>query len=64
MKNIFTESAIAHSVKPQSFYDSIVEMTDGNRIDIFARQVRNGFDGWGNEYGKLNLDIKKPVKVA
>ncbi len=63
MKNIFTESASAHSVKPQSFYDAIVEMTDGKRIDIFARQKRKGFDGWGNEYGTIPISIKKPNKL-
>lgn len=57
MKNIFSESITAHSVKPQSFYDAIAEMTDGKRLDIFARQTRKGFDGWGNEYGKLDADI-------
>jgi len=63
MKNIFSESATAHSVKPQSFYDAISEMTDGERIDIFARQKREGFDGWGNEYETLTLDIKKPNRL-
>jgi N6-adenosine-specific RNA methylase IME4 len=53
MKTIFNESSKSHSVKPQSFYDAIVEMTDGERIDIFARQKRPGFDGWGDEYGLL-----------
>ena len=64
MKNIFSESATAHSVKPQSFYDAIVEMTDGKRIDIFARQKRDGFDGWGNEYEKYDISIKKPIRLG
>jgi len=63
MKNLFTESSSAHSVKPQSFYDSIKEMTDGERIDIFARQKRDGFDGWGNEYETVSLDVKKPKSL-
>jgi N6-adenosine-specific RNA methylase IME4 len=53
MKNIFTESSKKHSVKPQSFYNAIVEITSGKRIDIFARQIRKGFDGCGNEYNTL-----------
>lgn len=64
MKNIFSESATAHSVKPKSFYNSIVEMTDGKRLDIFARQKRDGFDGWGNEYDTLNIDVKKPLSLV
>lgn len=54
MQNIFRESTTAHSVKAQSFYDQIVEITDGERLDMFARQKRKGFDGWGREYGKLD----------
>lgn len=64
MKNIFSESSTAHSVKPQSFYNAIVEMTEGSRIDVFARQARDGFDGWGDEYEKLELNVKKPKKLA
>jgi len=63
MKNHFSEVATKHSVKPQSFYDSIVEMTNGDRIDIFARQKREGFDGWGDEYETIDLNIKKPSKL-
>ena len=60
MKTCFTESATAHSVKPDSFYQQIAKHFDGTKLDVFARQVRDGFDGWGNEYGVLNIDIKKP----
>lgn len=63
MKNIFTEPATAHSVKPQSFYNAIAEIIDGKRIDVFARQKREGFDGWGNEYGKYDVKIKKPARI-
>ncbi len=61
MKNIFTESAKAHSVKPQSFYDAIAEFTEGERLDIFSRQNREGYNGWGNEHGKLDIDTQKAV---
>ena len=60
MKTCFTESSTAHSVKPDSFYRNIDELFDGEKIDIFARQKRKGFDGWGNEYESIPLDIKKP----
>ena len=63
MKTCFTESATAHSVKPDSFYQLIHKYFDGKKIDIFARQVREGFDGWGNEYGSIQLDIKKPASA-
>lgn len=40
----------AHSEKPAEAYEFIRSLSDGPRIDIFARQVRPGFEGWGNEY--------------
>jgi N6-adenosine-specific RNA methylase IME4 len=38
-----------HSEKPPEAYDLIRSLTDGPRIDIFARQARPGFEPWGNE---------------
>ena len=63
MKNIFSEASLMHSVKPDSFYRSIVEITDGDRIDIFSRQNREGFFSWGNEVGKLSTNEQKPRKA-
>lgn len=59
MKTCFTESSSAHSVKPDSFYQLIHEHFIGKKLDVFARQKRIGFKGWGNEYGTYSLDIKK-----
>ena len=53
MQTLFTESPTVHSVKPDSFYQQINELFTGDKLDVFARQVREGFDGWGNEYGTL-----------
>lgn len=44
-----------HSRKPEIFYDMVRERTPGRRrCDLFSREVRNGFDGWGREHGKFN----------
>jgi N6-adenosine-specific RNA methylase IME4 len=43
-----------HSRKPDQFYDVIKRVTDGRRIDVFSREKREGFDGWGNETDKFN----------
>ena len=50
MKTCFTETTSAHSVKPNSFYENIDRYLDGKKLDVFARQTRPGFYGWGNEY--------------
>ena len=63
-KTVFTESPTAHSVKPAGFYAGIAERFDGPRLDVFARQVRPGWDGWGNEYGKLEEEIARPRSLA
>ncbi|MCE7528650.1 S-adenosylmethionine-binding domain-containing protein [Polynucleobacter sp. IMCC 29146] len=63
MKTCFTESATAHSVKPNSFYELITKHFKGRKLDVFARQVRDGYDGWGNEYGMLSIDLKKSRKA-
>lgn len=45
-----------HSRKPEIFYDMVAERTPGRkRCDLFSREVRPGFDGWGNEHGKFNV---------
>ena len=38
-----------HSRKPDEFYQTIARVTDGARLEMFARQARDGFEAWGNE---------------
>lgn len=43
-----------HSRKPDEVYEMIEALTPGaRRADVFARQVRAGWDGWGNELNKF-----------
>ena len=49
-KNIITASATGHSIKPAELYDHIKQWFPGPRLDVFARQPRPGFAGWGNQY--------------
>ena len=55
----FTASPGAHSTKPDTFYQDIVRYFDGPRLDVFARQPRTDFQGWGDEYGTLATDSKR-----
>ena len=50
----FTAPNRGHSVKPFEFFDQVRAMTHEPRLDLFARQPHNGFDGWGSEYAALN----------
>jgi N6-adenosine-specific RNA methylase IME4 len=45
---VFQAENIRHSQKPNRFYELIEPLGD-IRIDIFARQKRDGWDVWGNE---------------
>lgn len=48
MPSVLTYSSTGHSIKPQEFYD-YAEAFGEERIDIFARKPRSGWDIWGNE---------------
>ncbi len=38
-----------HSEKPQEFYNLVESTCDGEYLDVFSRNKRNGWDVWGNE---------------
>lgn len=44
-----------HSRKPDEAYDAAERLVPGvNRLDLFAREERPGWIGWGNETGKFS----------
>jgi hypothetical protein len=44
-----------HSRKPDEFYQLVVDRTNGfDRCDLFSRETRPGFDGWGREHGRFD----------
>jgi len=51
---VFSAKNIRHSQKPSRFY-KMIKVLGENRIDVFARQQRKGWDVWGNE---VESDIK------
>jgi len=38
-----------HSEKPDEFFSMIERVTAGQRLSMFERKERKGFDSWGNE---------------
>lgn len=51
----FTAPRREHSRKPDEFYDLIRRVTDGVRIDVFSRERRDGFEQFGNECEKFEV---------
>jgi N6-adenosine-specific RNA methylase IME4 len=51
----FDGIAREHSRKPDEFYEIVANHTPGAaRCDLFSRETRAGFTGWGNEHGKFD----------
>ena len=47
---VFSEQSTKHSKKPVCAYEMIENMfPQAKRLELFARQERNGWDCWGNE---------------
>jgi N6-adenosine-specific RNA methylase IME4 len=40
---------LAHSIKPNAFYDLVEQVSPGPYLELFARRNRLGWDSWGNE---------------
>jgi len=51
---LFEGKAREHSQKPIEFYELLRRITSEPRLDMFNREHHPGFDGWGNEVGKLD----------
>lgn len=55
--SLFDGVAREHSRKPEEFYALVNKHTSGlRRADLFSRVTRSGFDAWGNETGKFDLE--------
>lgn len=53
--SLFDGLAREHSRKPDEFYRLVLKHTAGlRRADLFSRETRAGFDGWGAEHGKFD----------
>src|SRR5882724_2373590 len=67
LPSLFDGIAREHSRKPDEFYGIVTEYTPAamRRADLFARETRPGFDGWGNEHGKFDVGAERsPQTIA
>lgn len=54
--SLFDGIAREHSRKPDEFYAMVAAKTPRlMRCDLFSRETRAGFDGWGDELGKFDV---------
>jgi N6-adenosine-specific RNA methylase IME4 len=54
LPSLFDGVAREHSRKPDEFYRLVAEYAPGRRADLFSRETRPGFEGWGDELGKFD----------
>jgi len=45
-----------HSRKPEEFYALVEATSPGSKVELFAREQRNGWRAFGNETEKFNLE--------
>jgi N6-adenosine-specific RNA methylase IME4 len=54
IRNFILAPVREHSRKPDEFYEDHLKLCDGPHLELFAREHREGWVGWGNEYGLLS----------
>lgn len=51
-RDIFNEARREHSRKPDCFYNMVDELCVGRKLDYFSREVRQGWEVFGNDTSK------------
>lgn len=49
LKLSFEAPSSGHSIKPDVFFDRVLQASPEPRLEMFARRTREGFSAWGNE---------------
>ena len=50
VSNVFYAPRRGHSEKPEVFLDLVEQISPGPYLELFARRVRLGWQGWGEEW--------------
>jgi N6-adenosine-specific RNA methylase IME4 len=63
--SVFTEQVKRHSQKPEISYEIIERLYPTQaKLEMYARYVRSGWDGWGDEHpNSLNLENSADYEV-
>lgn len=48
-RNVIMAPSTRHSAKPQELLEMVERVTEGPKLELFARTARNGWASWGNE---------------
>lgn len=54
LPNVILAPRGRHSAKPIEFVRLVEAVTDGPRLELFAREVQPGWDAWGNEVPSMD----------
>lgn len=49
LKLSFDAPSVGHSVKPDVFFERVLQASPEPRLEMFSRRVRDGFTAWGSE---------------
>jgi len=63
--SVFTEQVKKHSQKPEISYQIIERLYPNcEKIEMYARQRRNGWDSWGDEVPKEKQNVLDAVEIS
>jgi N6-adenosine-specific RNA methylase IME4 len=64
IKTWFNERVREHSRKPNKIYEIAEQLGNAPRIDIFAREKRDGWDVWGDETNKFGASHRENLNFV
>lgn len=59
VKKLIISKRREHSRKPDEIYENIENLLDGPYVELFSRNIRNGWDSWGKEVGLFQESLPK-----
>ena len=60
ISNVVMHPPASHSTKPKRYYVILEGLNINPKIELFARDMREGWDVWGNQLSKTTQRVFKP----